>query len=72
METNESSERAPSFAEAQAEIEGIRWQISQMGANDSEFRDLNQVVTELEAGDITPTEAVARARGIRDSKQAYH
>ncbi len=43
-----------------------------MGANDSEFSSLDQIITLLDAGDITPTEAIARARGVRDSKQAYH
>lgn len=69
---HESKDGVPSYSEARAEIEGIRAEISGMGANDSEFSSLDQIIAELNAGDITPAEAIARARGVRDSKQAYH
>lgn len=50
METEQSGERAPSYNEARAEIEAVRAQISQMGANDSEFTNLNQVIKDLDDG----------------------
>lgn len=72
MESNQHSERILSYSEARAEIEAIRAEIAAMGANDSEFSSLDQIVADLVADDITPQEAVTRARAVRDSKQADH
>ena len=58
--------------EAMAAIAVIEAQVHSMGANDSEAGDLAQVRALLQKGEITSEEAVARAEGIRDSKQAYH
>ncbi len=53
-------------------IEAIRAQIMSMGANDSESESLNAICTALTAEKITPEDAIAKAEGLRDSKQAYH
>ena len=61
-----------SLTQALAEIEAIRSQINAMGANDSEFATLNLIIQKLTNREITPEEAGAQARGVRDTKQAYH
>lgn len=58
--------------ETMAALAAIEAQVHSMGANDSESGDLAQVRTLLQKGEITSEEALARAEGIRDSKQAYH
>lgn len=58
--------------EAMAALAAIEAQIHAMGANDSESGDLAQIRRQLQDKEITAEEAVARAEGIRDSKQAYH
>lgn len=61
--------------EAMAALAAIEAQVHVMGANDSETSesgDLAQVRAKLTNGELTPEEAIARAEGIRDSKQAYH
>lgn len=58
--------------EAMAALAAIEAQVHSMGANDSESGDLAQVRALLQKGKITSEEELARAEGIRDSKQAYH
>ncbi len=58
--------------EARIQIEALRAEIMQMGANDSENSSIDGIISRLDNREITPEEAVAEARGIRDSKQAYH
>ena len=67
-----SPEAEMTYSEARMQIEAIRSQIASMGANDSEFESVNNIIQQLEAGDITPKEAVAMVSGVRDSKQDYH
>jgi len=58
--------------DARQYIEAVRMQIAQMGANDSEFSDLDKIIRQLEDGEITPLQAMQQADGLRDSKQSYH
>ena len=61
--------------EAFAAIASIEAQVHAMGANDSELSsggDIAQIKLKLEKGELTPEDAIARAEGVRDSKQAYH
>lgn len=53
---------------AEAEIKVIRSQLNVMGANNSEFSELDRIVSELKAGVLKPTEALRQAILIRDSK----
>ena len=57
---------------ARQHIESVRAEVAQMGANDSEFSSLNQIISDLEDRIITPEEAISRANKVRDSKQSYH
>lgn len=50
----------------------IRQEIAVMGFNDSEFYDLDQIVSEYESGAITAEEAISRAQAIKAAKQDYH
>lgn len=69
---NNNNESEYTRSEARMHIEGVRGEIAAMGANDSEFESLNQIIERLEDSLITPVEAIAQANGVRDSKQAYH
>lgn len=53
-------------------IAEIRQRIAVMGANDSEFFLIGQIVDKLSNGDIGPTEAVKEAESILSGKQDYH
>ena len=58
-----------------AAIASIEAEIHAMGANDSELTrhgDLAQIKAMLEKGELSPEEAIARAEGVKNSKQAYH
>ena len=55
-----------------ATIAEIRQRIAAMGANDSEFFLLDQIVDKLTKGDMNGAEAVQEARSILDGKQDYH
>ena len=57
---------------ALATIAEIRQRIAVMGANDSEFFLIGQVVDKLSKGDIGPDEAVKEAESILNGKQDYH
>lgn len=58
--------------ETMAALAAIEAQVHSMGANDSEVGDLARVRDLLQKGELTSAEALARAEGIRDSKQSYH
>ena len=62
----------PTLETAMQEIQSIMSQINAMGANDYEMSALQQLLTQLASGVITPAAAITAARNIRDSKQAYH
>jgi len=53
-------------------IEAIRQEISVMGANDSEFSQLDAIINTLNSGTIDDEEAIKRAYAVRDNKQDYH
>jgi hypothetical protein len=72
MENESSESNQPSFSEAMMKVQGIMAEVSVMGANDSEFEGFRQILTELQAGKITPNEAVNQAINIRDGKMDYH
>lgn len=61
-----------SYTQARQAIEQIRAEISVLGANDSEFSDLNNIIDQLDQQNITPQEAIQQAQAVRDSKQDYH
>jgi hypothetical protein len=65
-------ERPLGFNEAMARIAMLEQQAMGMGANDAEASLFANVRRQLEAGDITATEAVAAAQAILDGKQDYH
>lgn len=57
---------------ALAEIMSIRDRIAAMGANDSEFNRIDEVVARLNGGECSPDEAVKVVREIESCKQDYH
>ena len=72
MENETKKIEQPSFSEAMMRIQGIMAEVNVMGANDSEFENFRKVMAGLQAGNLTPSEAIAQAQGIRDSKMDYH
>lgn len=69
---NEPANNQPNFSEAMKRIHGILAEVSVMGANDSEHESFRTVIAELQAGKITPTEAIAQAEAIKGGKMDYH
>lgn len=55
-----------------AVIMGILAEIMAMGANDSERSVIMTIQQEYQEKKISAEEAVKRAEGVRDSKNAYH
>lgn len=53
-----------------AEVRAIFQEIATMGGNNYEPSAIEEILRALQEGEITGEEAVSRARGIRDSKQA--
>lgn len=53
-------------------ISNIRWQISAMGANDSEMNDIDKIVQQLDNKQISAEEAVKKVTAIYENKQDYH
>lgn len=47
-------------------------EVSVMGANDSEFEGFRLILANLQAGVITPTEAITQAEAIKGGKMDYH
>ena len=66
------TETAVTKEEALAVIAEIRQRVAAMGANDSEFYLLDQVVDKLNKGEIEPDEAIKAAHSILNGKQDYH
>lgn len=54
----------------EAEIMVIRDEIAAMGANSSEFEDIDKILEAYRKGDLEGPEAVSRAAKVRDSKDA--
>ena len=50
----------------------LRQQIAAMGANDSEFYNVDQLIGQLNRGEIEPAQALKEVRGILNGKQDYH
>lgn len=66
-------ELAPlSLKDAQMAIAEVRQRVAQMGFNDSEFFDLDQIQKKLDSGELKPEEAVAEAHKLMNGKQDYH
>ncbi len=57
---------------AEATIQGILNEISVMGANDSEYRDVQNILEQLRSQQITDAEAITQVQNIRNAKQDYH
>lgn len=57
---------------ALAEIESIRGEILQMGANDTEMNQIDFVIGKLKKGELTCLRAVEFVSLIKDSKSSYH
>jgi len=53
-------------------IEEIRQRIALMGANDSEFGSLDQIIEKMEKDELAPEEAMTEANLILNGKQDYH
>lgn len=67
------TETAPIDKEqARMMIAEIRQRVAIMGANDSEFWNLDLICDKMEKGESTPEEAVTEANGVLSSKQDYH
>jgi len=66
-------EASPMTVEAAREaIAEIRQRVAVMGANDSEFWSLDQVLEKLGKGELQPAEAVEEVNLILNGKQDYH
>lgn len=65
-------EQILSINEAVSIIYGIMAQVSGMGANDREMRDLEKLAAAVGKGEILPQKGVEIAEGIMASKQSYH
>lgn len=72
MENEPTKNEQPNMNEAMKRIHGLMAEVSPMGANDSEFADFEIVLRKLQAGEITPSEAIAQAEAIKGSKMDYH
>lgn len=70
MEMNEQPSLSP--PEAMARIAEMENFMRVMGANDSEFDVVRQVIQELENQTISPSEAVRKVQVLLNSKQNYH
>ena len=58
--------------EARERVSMVLQDVAAMGANDSEFFEISQILKNLEEGNITPEQAVQEAEQIKSSKQDYH
>ena len=72
MEQPPKFEKSLSISEAITRIQAIMQQEMLKGAVDSEPEQFSRIIQEIESGDITPEEGVARAQGVADSRQDYH
>lgn len=57
---------------ARRKISILDQQMNTMGAQDAEPGIIKDILSRLEAGEISPDEAVQKAQGTLDSKQDYH
>ncbi|MEA3399588.1 MAG: hypothetical protein U9R00_03725 [Patescibacteria group bacterium] len=69
---NSPEHKKITISEALITIQGIYGQISQMGANDSEKYQLDEISKRVKSLEISPVEGITQAEQIRDRKQAYH
>jgi len=72
MENESSLNNQPNIGEAMMRVQGLMSEVSVMGANDVEFEGFRLILSELQEGKITPTEAIAQAEAIRGGKMDYH
>lgn len=70
--TTGPNENTAVIAAAEQRILQIRQEIYLMGANSSEFSDIDFILQRLHAGDITPEDAIIEAEKIESSKTDYH
>lgn len=61
-----------SKSDAIAEIMAIESQIMQSGSVDSEIDSINQILTKLNKGEISPEQALELVKKMDDSRQNYH
>jgi len=57
---------------AESKIFELQQQVAIMGANDYEIPTINNILTELRAGNIEPKVAVEQVQRIKNRKQDYH
>ncbi|MBY0538084.1 hypothetical protein K2P47_01650 [Patescibacteria group bacterium] len=69
---NEPNNNQPNIGEAINRIHGLMAEVNVQGANDSEFESFRIVISQLQAGTITPSEAIAQAEAIKGGKMDYH
>ena len=72
MEGSERRKVELTRSAAMAQIAAIEQCERVKGAIDSEPADFTRLRTELEAGEISPEEAIMRARGISEGRMDYH
>jgi hypothetical protein len=60
-----------SAQDAIQQIQFVMQRVALMGRNDSELNDIQRIITNLEAGDISPADAVAAAEKIEQDKQQH-
>ena len=58
--------------QAIADIMGLRQYIYLLGANDSEFNEIDKILKDLDDGKIEPINAVQAVAKIEARKQDYH
>ena len=58
--------------EAHIAIEEVRQRVALMGANDSEFSLLNEILLNMDKDEMTPDEAVEEANKVFSGKMNYH
>ena len=61
-----------SVEEARMEVRRLWGDMGVMGANDHESAAVQEILEQLDTGEITPEDAVARAQKLLDSKMDYH
>jgi hypothetical protein len=74
MKNSEASVESPSMTIdfAKSSILEIRQRIAVMGANDSEFHSIDEIISDMESMKIEPAQAVEQASLILNGKQDYH
>lgn len=68
----EPQPKRPSVNDALVELSAIESQLYATGAFDSEPAELNEIREHLQRGNITPEDAIARARKVLAGRQDYH